>query len=76
MNETPKTNKEKADESTEEMKKKYTAQVSYGGTINVEVEASSKEEAEEAEDVCEDMDSEEFLEKLEPQHLCTDVQEI
>lgn len=66
-------------EVTEEIKK-YTAQVAYAGTINVEVKAKSKEEAAaKAEDICEDMmnmDSEKFLEELEPQRLDLDVQEI
>lgn len=56
---------------------KYTVIVSYIGAIDVKVEARNEEEAEaKAELICQNMPNQEFIEKLEPQHIENSIIEI
>lgn len=54
--------------------KKYSVSVSFAGSIIVEAEAENERDAElKAEQIVFDMDDEEFLPKLEPQHVETNI---
>lgn len=57
--------------------KKYRVIVSYCGAIDFEITAKNEDKAQEiAETKCMNMSNVEFLDKLEPQHAGTEVEEI